>query len=194
MGHYLAPSTGAALARLTALDSDLGAAPLERLKAIRSLLLELDMDPATLGGVRESLRGGADWEEIADAAGLKSAAAKWRWSGTDDEIRARQAAGRKRAARPSSVPTDLPGLSVSEAAAQLGVTAQAIYLKLSRGKLVGRTVELADGRSYKRVFLEGETDARLDHAEPAEDNEPTDLTHPTDSSPATPSRRSLRHD
>ena len=92
------------------------------------------------------------------------------------------------------MPTDLPGLSVSEAAAQLGVTAQAIYLKLSRGKLVGRTVELADGRSYKRVFLEGETDARLDHAEPAEDNEPTDLTHPTDSSPATPSRRSLRHD
>ena len=191
MGHYLAPSTGAALARLTALDSDLGAAPLERLKAIRSLLLELDMDPATLVGVRESLRGGADWEEIADAAGLKPAAAKWRWSGTDAEIAARQVAGRKRAARPSAVPTDLPGLSVSEAAAQLGVTPQAIYLKLSRGKLSGRTVELADGRSYKRVFLDGDADARmpggtaarLDRAEPVEDNNPTDPTDPTASSP-----------
>ena len=191
MGYFLAPSTSAALSRLTAVDAAPDSAPLERLRAIRSLLLELDSDPATLVGVRDALRDGVGWDELADAAALKPAAAKWRWSGTDAEIAARQAAGRKRAARPSAVPTDLPGLSVSEAAAQLGVTAQAIYLKLSRGKLSGRTVELADGRSYKRVFLDGDpdaptpggTDARLDRAEPVEDNDPTDPTDPTASSP-----------
>ena len=182
MGYFLAPSTSAALSRLAALDAAPGSAPLERLRAIRSLLLELDADPATLVGVRDALRGGADWDEIADAAGLKPAAAKWRWTGTDAEIAARQVAGRKRAARPSAVPTDLPGLSVSEAAAQLGVTAQAIYLKLSRGKLAGRTVEIADGRSYKRVFLNDDPNARgdarrdparLDPAQSVEDNDPT---------------------
>ena len=191
MGYFLAPSTSAALSRLAALDAAPGSAPLERMRAIRSLLLELDADPATLVGVRDALREGADWEQIADAAGLKPAAAKWRWGGTDAEIAARQAAGRKRAARPSAVPTDLPGLSVSEAAAKLGVTAQAIYLKLSRGKMVGRTIELADGRSYKRVFLnegpdtdtDAAADARLDRAEPVEDNNPTD---PTSTSPDAP--------
>ncbi|WP_104169620.1 hypothetical protein [Cryobacterium sp. M23] len=173
MGYFLAPSTRVALSRLVTLDTAPGSAPLERLRAIRSLLFELDADPATLVGVRDALSGGADWDEIADTAGLKPAAAKWRWSGTDAEIAARQAAGRKRSARPSAVPTDLPGLSVSEAAAQLGVTAQAIYLKLSRGKLAGRTVELPDGRSYKRVFLNEDPDARLDRAESAADNDPT---------------------
>ena len=68
---------------------------------------------------------------------------------------ARQDAGRKRSVRPSSVPTDLPGLSVAEAATQLGVTPQAIYLQVSRGKLASQTIELADGRTYKRVFLHG---------------------------------------
>lgn len=185
MGYFLAPSTSAALSRLAALDAAPGSSPVERLRAIRSLLLELDADPAALVGVRDALRGGADWDEIAEATGLKPAAAKWRWSGTDAEISARQTAGRKRSARPSAVPTDLPGLSVSEAAAQLGVTAQAIYLRLSRGKLAGRTVELADGRSYKRVFLNDDPDARaeairdedsdgrLDPAGPVEDNDPT---------------------
>ncbi|GEM_PF-1117357 len=191
MGYFLAPSTSAALSRLVALDAGPGGVPLERLRAIRSLLLELDADPATLVGVRDALRGGVDWDDIADAAGLKPAAAKWRWSGSDAEIAARQAAGRKRGARPSAVPTDLPGLSVAEAAAQLGVTAQAIYLRLSRGKLVGRTIELSDGRSYKRVFLHEDTDARLDHAEPVEDNE---ATHPIASSPDAPRRRSPNHD
>ena len=90
---------------------------------------------------------------IADAAGLKAAAAKWRWQGTDAEIAARADAGRKRGARPSSVPTDLPGLSVAEAAARLGVSAQAVYLRVGRGRLGSQTVTLPDGRSYKRVFL-----------------------------------------
>ncbi len=40
----------------------------------------------------------------------------------------------------------------SEAAAALGVTAQAIYLRVSRGQLRAETVTLDDGRSYKRVF------------------------------------------
>ena len=51
------------------------------------------------------------------------------------------------------MPTDLPGVSVSEAARRLGVTPQAIYQRVNRGLLEARTVELADGRKYKRVFL-----------------------------------------
>jgi hypothetical protein len=51
------------------------------------------------------------------------------------------------------VPTDLPGLSVAEAAARLGVTPQAIYQRVTRGLLEAQTVQLPDGRSYKRVFL-----------------------------------------
>ncbi|GAB3618481.1 hypothetical protein GCM10027416_30380 [Okibacterium endophyticum] len=129
--------------------------PLDRVRSIRSLIAELEADAAVLAGVREALDAGAEWPEIASAAGLKPAAAKWRWQGTDDEIAARHAAGRKRSARPSSVPTDLPGLSVSEAAKELGVSAQAIYLRVSRGQMRAETVELPDGRSYKRVFPEG---------------------------------------
>jgi hypothetical protein len=34
------------------------------------------------------------------------------------------------------------------------VTAQAVYLRVSRGQLRAETVTLPDGRSYKRVFLE----------------------------------------
>ncbi len=188
MSSFLAESTQAALTRLAELAGPGGpggpsgpggsvapgatdgpgaagtAAPLERLRAIRRLLHELESDPATLAGVRGALDAGAGWDEIADAALLKPAAAKWRWSGTDDEIAARQAAGRKRAARPSSVPTELPGLSVAQAATTLGVTSQAIYLKVSRGTLASRTVQLPDGRSYKRVFLDGvvPTDSETD--------------------------------
>jgi hypothetical protein len=33
------------------------------------------------------------------------------------------------------------------------VTPQAIYQRVSRGLLEARTVELPDGRKYKRVFL-----------------------------------------
>ncbi|HET8779558.1 MAG TPA: hypothetical protein VFM66_05750, partial [Agromyces sp.] len=55
--------------------------------------------------------------------------------------------------RPSSVPTDLPGESVSEAAKRLGITPQAIYQRVNRGLLEARTVELPDGRRYKRVFV-----------------------------------------
>lgn len=182
MSSFLAESTQAALARLVQIaapseprtpaepsmpdglgtpdgpsgPSAAGAvAPLERLRAIRRLIQELEADPATLAGVRDALDAGAGWDEVAEAALLKPAAARWRWSGTDDEIAARQAAGRKRAVRPSSVPTELPGLSVAQAATTLGVTAQAIYLKVSRGTLASRTVQLPDGRSYKRVFLDG---------------------------------------
>ena len=160
MGNFLSPTTAAALARLAGLDADGESSPIERLRGIRRLAAALETDAATLAGVRAALADGASWEEIAAAAGLKPAAAKWRWQGTDEEIAARQQAGRKRAARPSSVPTGLPGLSVAEAAAKLGVSAQAVYLQVSRGKLASRTVELDDGRSYKRVFLEGDDAGR----------------------------------
>lgn len=153
MGKHLSRATADALARLAQLDADNQAPPLELLRGIRHLVSALDGDAATLAAVRASLDQGASWEGIAAAAGLKPAAAKWRWQGSDEEIAARAESGRKRSARPSSVPTDLPGHSVAEAAALLGVSAQAIYLQVSRGKLESRTVELPDGRRYKRVFL-----------------------------------------
>lgn len=168
---YLSPASRAALSRVA--DGDRATTPpdaLTRLHDIRSLLAELEKDPATLEAVREAISAGESWESIARAAGLGLSAAKWRWLGTDGEIAERHEAGRKRAARPSSVPTDLPGLSVSDAANRLGVTAQAIYLRVSRGSLRAETVELADGRKYKRVFLDDEpaadaTDNTRDNAE-----------------------------
>jgi len=156
MAPFLSEPARAALARLAELDAQPAADPLERLRGIRSLVAELERDPATLQGVRDALDAGADWDAIAEAARLKPGAAKWRWQGTDDEIAARQEAGRKRSARPSSRPTDLPGHSVAEAAKKLGVTPQAVYLQVSRGKLRAETVQLPDGRTYKRVFLDGD--------------------------------------
>ncbi len=148
MSDFLSPASRRALAALeTARD------PLERLRAVRTVVAALDADTASLAAVRQAREGGASWEQIAEAAGLKPAAAKWRWQGTDEEIAARNEAGRKRAARPSSVPTGLPGHSVTEAARRLGVTAQAVYLRISRGQLEATTVELPDGRRYKRVLL-----------------------------------------
>ena len=129
--------------------------PLDRLSAVRQASAALDQEPALLQGVRDSLDAGASWERIADAAGLGVSAAKWRWQGTDDQIAARLAAGRKRSARPSSVPTELPGQSVADAARTLGVTVQAVYLRISRGTLQATTVTLDDGRSYKRVLRAG---------------------------------------
>jgi len=157
MERFLSAITRVAADTLIALD-DSGADPLERLRALRALQTALDQDPATLAAVRAALAAETAWELIADAAGLKAPAAKWRWSGTDAEISARQEAGRKRSARPSSVPTDLPGLSVAEAAVERGVSAQAIYLQVRRGTLLSRTVTLPDGRSYKRVFPAGAPD------------------------------------
>jgi hypothetical protein len=125
---------------------------IERLRGIHSLTDFLKHEE--LAAVRDALDDGADWESIADAAGLQPAAAKWRWQGTDEEIAERHEKGRKRSARPSSVPTDLPGLSVADAAAKLGISAQGVYLRASRGQLRTETVTIADGRSYKRVFLE----------------------------------------
>ncbi|MDH6237362.1 hypothetical protein [Cryobacterium sp. CG_9.6] len=156
MTDFLAPGTRAALNAVHSLSGESArgdGAPLERLRAVRALLHELEADPVMLTSVRAAVEGGSTWDEIAEAAGLKPAAARWRWAGTDEEISARLLAGRKRSVRPSSVPTDLPGLSVAEAAAQLGVSAQAVYLQVSRGKLTSQTVQLDDGRSYKRVFL-----------------------------------------
>jgi hypothetical protein len=144
----ISPETRGTLKRLLADD---GATPLELLRDLRAARAALDDDPATLAAVRAS---NADWAEIAQAAGIKPAAAKWRWQGTDEEIAARHEAGRKRSARPSSVPTDLPGLSVVDAAKRLGVTVQAVYLRISRGQLRSETVTLEDGRSYKRVLLD----------------------------------------
>ncbi len=126
--------------------------PLERLAAIRGAVAALEADEATLTAVRQALDAGAGWDEIARAAGLGLAAAKWRWQGTDAEIASRHEAGRRRAARPSSRPAHLPGMSVAEAAAALDVTPQAIYLRVSRGQLRAETITLPDGRSYKRVF------------------------------------------
>jgi hypothetical protein len=154
MGLFLSPATRAALDRLAALDDAEAGEPLELVGGIRSLIALLEADPATLGGIRAAVAAGATWEDVAGAAGLKPAAAKWRWQGSDEEIESRHEAGRKRSARPSSVPTDLPGYSVSELAEKLGVTPQAIYLQVRRGTLASRVVELADGRSYKRVFPE----------------------------------------
>jgi hypothetical protein len=162
MGSFLSEATRAALEQLVELDSDSAPEPLQRLRAIRAVLTALDADPASVASVRDALAQGASWDAVAAAAGLKPAAAKWRWQGTDAEIASRHEAGRKRAVRPSSVPTDLPGYSVADAARTLGVTPQAIYLQISRGKLASRTVELDDGRSYKRVFL----DAREPGTEP----------------------------
>jgi len=149
----LSASTRAALDRVTGMDD--ATPPLERLAAIRALQTALDADPAALRAVRAALDHGASWSDIADAAQLSPAASRWRWQGDDVEIAARHEAGRKRSERPSSKPTDLPGLSVTEAAKELGVTAQAVYLRVSRGQLRAETVTLSDGRSYKRVFPDG---------------------------------------
>ncbi len=154
---YLSASTRAAIDRVAAGDAaESVPAAIERLRDIRTLQLALENDPATLQAVRDALHAGVGWEDLADAAGLKPAAAKWRWQGSDAEIAERHAAGRKRSARPSSVPTDLPGLSVADAAKLLGVSAQAVYLRITRGTLRAETVELADGRSYKRVYVDAD--------------------------------------
>lgn len=153
---FLSDESRLALERLSKDDrADAEPDPLDRVRGIRSLAVALEGEPATLKAVRDALAGGASWEEVAASSGLKPAAAKWRWQGSDEEIAARHEAGRKRAVRPSSVPTDLPGLSVAEAARTLGVSAQAVYLRISRGTLESRTVQLADGRKYKRVFPGG---------------------------------------
>lgn len=158
---FLGAEASDALARLAALEGDdAPAGPLERLGALRALIAALERDPAQLESAREALASGAGWAEIAAAAGLTTGAAKQRWAGDDDEIARRQEASRRRKReRPSSRPSDLPGLSVAEAAARFGVSAQAIYLRIDRGTLEARTVELPDGRRYKRVFPDGEAPA-----------------------------------
>ncbi|KQM82976.1 hypothetical protein [Agromyces sp. Leaf222] len=155
MTSFLSPDAAAALAALTALESGAGeAAPLDRLRGIRALVVALEADPAALVAAREAVDAGASWDDIADAAGLSASAAKYRWAGDDDTIADRQEASRRRKReRPSSVPTDLPGESVSEAARRLGLTPQAIYQRVTRGLVEARTITLPDGRSYKRVFL-----------------------------------------
>jgi DNA invertase Pin-like site-specific DNA recombinase len=152
---YLSELSREALRRVKLGDeSEILPEPLERLAGLRDLVSELEQDEAVRASVREALAAGSTWEQIATAAGLKSAAAKWRWQGSDDEIFERHESGRKRSARPSSIPTDLPGMSVADAAKKLGVSAQAVYLRLTRGTLHGETVDLPDGRSYRRVFVE----------------------------------------
>lgn len=160
---FLSAASARALAELVALDAlgdgggEATVTPLERLRGIRSLIIALEADPASLAAVREALDAGEAWEEIADAAGLSPSAAKYRWAGDDETIAARQEASRRRKRdRPSSAPTELPGLGVAEAAKLLGVTPQAIYQRVNRGLLHAETVELPDGRKYKRVFLPDE--------------------------------------
>ncbi|WP_350349400.1 hypothetical protein ABIQ69_05645 [Agromyces sp. G08B096] len=150
---FLSPDTAAALERLAALERGGAVDPLDRLRGIRELAVALEADPAALDAARDALASGADWETIGKAAALSASAAKYRWAGDDAAIAERQEASRRRKRdRPSSRPTDLPGLSVSEAAAKLGVTPQAIYQRVSRGLLRAETVQLPDGRTYKRVF------------------------------------------
>jgi transposase-like protein len=152
---FLSPESAAALARLAALDGEADASALDRLGAIRALVAALEADPASLTAVRDAVDGGASWESVAEASGLSPSAAKYRWAGDDAAIAERQEASKRRKReRPSSRPTDLPGMSVAEAAAKLGVTAQAIYQRVARGQLEAQTVELPDGRTYKRVFPE----------------------------------------
>ncbi|MET4157533.1 hypothetical protein [Agromyces sp. PvR057] len=153
---FLSSDAAAALAALAALEGAEGeVAPLDRLRAIRSLVTALEGDSASLAAAREAVDAGASWEDIAEAAGLSASAAKYRWAGDDHTIADRQEASRRRKReRPSSVPTDLPGESVSEAARRLGLTPQAIYQRVTRGLVEARTVTLPDGRSYKRVFFE----------------------------------------
>ena len=146
---YLDPASQDAIAAL-----ENAADPLDRLAGIRHLIAALENDPATLTAVREAQDAGAGWDEIARSAGLTPAAAKWRWQGTDAEIAARHEAGRKRSARPSSRPSDLPGLSVADAAKQLEISVQGVYQRITRGQLRAETITLGDGRSYKRVFPE----------------------------------------
>lgn len=151
---FLSDDAARALEQLVELQGGRSdATPLERLRGIRSLVAALDADPAALAAVREAIAAGATWEDVAEAAGLSPSAAKYRWAGDDDTIADRQEASRRRKReRPTSAPADLPGLSVSEAAKRLGVTPQAIYQRVNRGLLEARTVELPDGRKYKRVF------------------------------------------
>lgn len=151
---FLSADAARALDRLVALEAGASdAAPLERLRGIRSLVVALEADPAALRAVREALAQGAAWDDVADAAGLSPSAAKYRWAGDDDAIASRQEASRKRKRdRPSTAATDLPGLSVAEAAKRLGVTPQAIYQRVTRGLLRAENVRLPDGRTYKRVF------------------------------------------
>lgn len=157
MSPFLSQRSRDALLRLAAAEEgETVPDALERIRDIRSLVLELEREPAVLASVRDALSSGANWDEVADAAGLKQGAAKWRWQGTDEEIAARHEAGRKRSARPSSIPTDLPGLSVAEAAKKLDVSVQAVYLRIRRGTIDAQTVELPDGRKYKRVMLDSE--------------------------------------
>jgi hypothetical protein len=151
---FLHDATRDAIRQLAERDAAAEVDPITRLSSIRSAIAALERDPATLAAVRDSLDDGSGWDAIARAAGIKPAAAKWRWQGTDDEIAARHEAGRKRAERPSSVPQHLPGFSVSEAAKKLGISPQGVYLRIDRGKLRAETITIEDGRSYKRVFLE----------------------------------------
>lgn len=157
MAPFLSVESRAALEHLLACDgAQHPVDPLVRLRAMRGLLAELDADEAQLTSVREALDAGEGWEAVADAAGLKPAAAKSRWQGTDAEIEHRRQAGRKRSARPSSVPTGLPGLSVAEEARRQGLTPQAVYQQITRGTIRSEAVELADGRRYTRVFPAGD--------------------------------------
>ncbi|MFF2372553.1 hypothetical protein [Agromyces sp. NPDC058110] len=161
MPSFLSSDAAAALSALAALDAGTGSAsPLDRLRGIRALVAALEADPASLEAAREAVAAGAGWDDVAEAAGLSPSAAKYRWAGDDDAIAERQEASRRRKReRPSSVPTDLPGESVSEAAKRLGVTPNAIYQRVNRGLVEARTVTLPDGRSYKRVFFDDDTGA-----------------------------------
>ncbi len=161
MSPYLSGESRSALSRVVDADrAETCPDALTRLRDIRSAVIALERDAAALAAVRDALDVGTSWPEIAAAAMLSPSAAKWRWQGTDDEITARHEAGRARSARPSTVPTDLPGRSVAETAALLGVTPQAVYQRIARGLLTAKSVELPDGRRYKRVVdVAGEGDS-----------------------------------
>ena len=90
---FLSADAARALERLATLEAGASdAAPLERLRGIRALVVALEADPAALRAVREALAEGATWDDVADAAGLSPSAAKYRWAGDDDAIASRQEA------------------------------------------------------------------------------------------------------
>ena len=103
--HELSEGTRRLLAEVAAADG--ATSPLDIVRGIRSLVVALESDDATLAAVRAAVSGGATWDEVARAAGLGLAAAKWRWQGTDNEIAERHEAGRK-AFRPAEQRADRP--------------------------------------------------------------------------------------
>lgn len=95
------------------------------------------------------------WTRLSDLTGLTMGQLQWRWHRDDPahadtkEARREERAKNPRA-RAATRPGRGPGLSVSDAARQLGVTRRTIYLRIERGELEATKNELGQ----TRVLLE----------------------------------------